>query len=77
VSLKKFDHFEKNIPETTFNPEFLHAMMNKPELIRNVALVGHLHHGKTLLMDIFVANTHPKLISYNEDLKYTDSRIDE
>jgi hypothetical protein len=22
-------------------------------------------------MDIFVANTHPKLISYNEDLKYT------
>jgi len=36
VSLKKFEHFEKNIPETTFNPEFLHAMMNKPELIRNV-----------------------------------------
>ena len=35
-------------------------------------------------MDLFVANTHPKLVSFNEDLKYTgfksifkDTRIDE
>jgi len=36
-----------------------------------VAIVGHLHHGKTLFMDTFVANTHPKLINYDYDLKYT------
>ena len=37
VNLKKFENFEKNIPQATFTTEFLHAMMNKPELIRNVS----------------------------------------
>jgi len=32
-----------------------------PEMIRNVAVVGHLHHGKTALMDMLVFETH-KLI---------------
>ena len=32
-----------------------------PEMIRNVAIVGHLHHGKTALMDMLVFETH-KLI---------------
>jgi 116 kDa U5 small nuclear ribonucleoprotein component len=29
-----------------------------PEMVRNVAVVGHLHHGKTALMDMFVLETH-------------------
>jgi hypothetical protein len=32
-----------------------------PEMIRNVAVVGHLHHGKTALLDMLVFETH-KLI---------------
>lgn len=52
-------------------------MMHYPELIRNVAIVGHLHHGKTLLMDLFVGDTHPGLIKYGGDLRYTDTRFDE
>lgn len=39
--------------------------------------MGHLHHGKTLLMDLFVADTHPQLIKYDGDLRYTDTRFDE
>ena len=39
--------------------------------------MGHLHHGKTLLMDLFVADTHPALVRYDADLRYTDSRFDE
>ena len=35
--------------------------MSFPEMIRNVAIVGHLHHGKTALMDMLVFETH-KLI---------------
>ena len=27
-------------------------------MIRNVAVVGHLHHGKTALMDMLVFETH-------------------
>ena len=29
-----------------------------PEFVRNVAVVGHLHHGKTALMDMLVFETH-------------------
>jgi 116 kDa U5 small nuclear ribonucleoprotein component len=33
-------------------------MMNFPELIRNIAIVGHLHHGKTSFVDMLVNETH-------------------
>jgi hypothetical protein len=35
--------------------------MSFPEMVRNVAIVGHLHHGKTALMDMFVFETHKLL----------------
>jgi U5 small nuclear ribonucleoprotein component len=33
-------------------------MLSFPEMVRNVAVVGHLHHGKTALMDMVVFETH-------------------
>jgi hypothetical protein len=33
-------------------------MTGFPQMIRNVAVVGHLHHGKTALMDMLVFETH-------------------
>jgi U5 small nuclear ribonucleoprotein component len=33
-------------------------MTGFPEMIRNVAVVGHLHHGKTALLDMLVYETH-------------------
>ena len=40
------------------NRRFLLNMMNFPDMIRNVAVVGHLHHGKTALLDMLVFETH-------------------
>ena len=37
---------------------FLLNMTGFPEHVRNVAVVGHLHHGKTALMDMLVFETH-------------------
>lgn len=34
------------------------SMLQFPSMTRNVAIVGHLHHGKTALMDMLVLETH-------------------
>lgn len=36
-----------------------------PSMIRNVAVVGHLHHGKTALLDMLVFETH--VITWDSD----------
>jgi len=51
--------------------------MKFPDLIRNVGIVGHLHHGKTSLIDLFVKETHLKDWKLNKEHRYTDSRKDE
>lgn len=58
-------------------------LMNYPEQIRNVALAGHLHHGKTAFMDMLVLETHDiaerldKRVGKNRDemLRYTDVHL--
>ena len=44
---------------------FLVNMMSFPDMIRNVAVVGHLHHGKTALLDMLIFETHK--IDWNAD----------
>jgi U5 small nuclear ribonucleoprotein component len=34
------------------------SMLQFPSMVRNVAVVGHLHHGKTALLDMLVFETH-------------------
>jgi hypothetical protein len=38
----------------SFTPEFLATLMSNAELVRHVAVVGALHHGKTTVMDMLV-----------------------
>lgn len=52
---------EQELPETTYDMEFLADLMDSAELIRSVALTGHLHHGKTSFMDCLLMQTHPDL----------------
>lgn len=77
VKKHDFDAQEKEVPKTTFNFEFLGNLSNKPDRIRNLAICGHLHHGKTLLMDMLVQDTHLKYWSPEKEHKYTDTRKDE
>ena len=69
----KLDLFETKMPDLNFNLEFLSHLMTKPNLIRNIAVVGSLLHGKTTFMDMFIHYTHnnPNVI------KYLDNREDE
>lgn len=79
IKRKKFQIREQDLPETVYQMEFLADMMNTPHLIRNVALIGHLHHGKTSLVDCLIKQTHPSFCESNEEreLRYTDTLFTE
>ncbi|ONI15298.1 hypothetical protein PRUPE_3G036300 [Prunus persica] len=65
---------------TYVSNQFLLGLMSNPSLVRNVALVGHLQHGKTIFMDMLVEQTHHmSTFDANSDkhMRYTDTRIDE
>ncbi|GIY37647.1 116 kDa U5 small nuclear ribonucleoprotein component [Caerostris extrusa] len=74
VKKKKFSYVEQELPNTKYNLEFLADLMDNTNLIRNVALVGHLHHGKTSFVDCLIEQTHPDLkVREGSNLRYTDT----
>ncbi|KAM7222564.1 P-loop containing nucleoside triphosphate hydrolase protein [Rhypophila decipiens] len=83
VEQKKFSIEETDLPPVTFDRGFMTDLMNFPEQIRNVALAGHLHHGKTAFMDMLVMETHEIADrlekrtgkSRDEQLRYTDTHV--
>ncbi|TKA82245.1 hypothetical protein B0A55_01711 [Friedmanniomyces simplex] len=85
VEHKKFSVEEEGLPKVRFDWGFMSDLMQFPEQVRNIALVGHLHHGKTSVMDMLVAQTHDlsnlesskKTVGQGRDeqLKYTDTHI--
>jgi 116 kDa U5 small nuclear ribonucleoprotein component len=58
IEVKKFTVEEADLPKTYFDRGFLSDLMSFPGDVRNIAFCGHLHHGKTSLMDMLVAQTH-------------------
>jgi len=78
VRKNKFEHVEQELPETTYSMEFLADLMDNGNLVRNVALVGHLHHGKTSFVDCLMQQTHPELTtSAEKPVRYTDTLFTE
>ncbi|XP_060572589.1 116 kDa U5 small nuclear ribonucleoprotein component-like [Ruditapes philippinarum] len=78
VKKKKFSMAEQDLPDTVYNMEFLADLMDTPELIRNVTLCGHLHHGKTTFVDCLVSQTHPEInVKDDKDIRYTDTLFTE
>ncbi|KAJ1548054.1 U5 small nuclear ribonucleoprotein component, partial [Nowakowskiella sp. JEL0078] len=77
VKKKKTYIQEEDIPETVYKPEFLTWLSNTPENVRNIAIIGHLHHGKTSLVDVLVEQTHPTSIDFNltRNERYTDVHV--
>ncbi|KAL5365760.1 P-loop containing nucleoside triphosphate hydrolase protein [Aspergillus floccosus] len=80
VQQKKFAIEEAELPPVYFSREFMTDLLNFPEQIRNIAIVGHLHHGKTAFMDMLVNQTHDLSerlekragTRKEEQLRYTD-----
>ena len=78
IKSKTFMKTEPTIPETSFSYKYMAGLMDHASFIRNFALIGHLHHGKTSVLDLFVKQTHA--IDFGDpsgQLRYSDSRLDE
>lgn len=45
-------------PEAELTCSFMIDMTSHPSMIRNVMVGGHIHHGKTSLLDMLVFETH-------------------
>ncbi|CCM03669.1 uncharacterized protein FIBRA_05813 [Fibroporia radiculosa] len=75
IKVRKWAVEEKDMPETRFDKGFMLNMTAFPEFIRNVAIVGHLHHGKTALMDMLVFETHKMLWDSDHQTRYTDTHV--
>jgi 116 kDa U5 small nuclear ribonucleoprotein component len=76
----KFEVLESGGLESKYPLEFMASLMGNPELTRNVAVAGHLHHGKTVLLDTLITETHytrHESRSNQKQMRYTDSRLDE
>ncbi|KAM4067274.1 elongation factor tu GTP binding domain-containing protein [Hirsutella rhossiliensis] len=83
VEVKKFTIEEADLPPVFYDRAFMTDLMNFPNQTRNVALAGHLHHGKTAFMDMLVMETHDIADRLDkktgrkrdEQLRYTDVHI--
>ncbi|OCF41511.1 U5 small nuclear ribonucleoprotein component [Kwoniella heveanensis CBS 569] len=73
IKVKSFTVQEKGLPETRFDRNFMIDLMNYPSMIRNVMVAGHIHHGKTSLLDMLVFETHQMTYDVDQPIRYTDT----
>lgn len=65
---------KQELPRTTFDFKFLHMLMEQDHAIRNIAIIGHLLHGKTSFVDCLVEKTHIDFEGNSEKpVRFTDT----
>ncbi|KAL4105936.1 hypothetical protein PRIC1_003991 [Phytophthora ramorum] len=77
VKTKSFSVLQQKVPQTTYSTQFLTSLMDHPQLVRHVAVLGDLHHGKTLFVDLLVQQTHVDKWDPALETRFTDTRKDE
>lgn len=73
--LKSHDHHE--LLQTYYETQYLKELLPNPALVRNVCVAGHLAHGKTLLLDMLIQQTHLRKWNLDRNYRWMDTRVDE
>lgn len=78
----EYNIVDNNLPQTTYSKEYMLELASTvPERVRNVAVVGDFHSGKTALVDMLVMETHPEITETKKDiqqfkpLRYLDTHV--
>ncbi|KAJ9095884.1 hypothetical protein QFC19_007373 [Naganishia cerealis] len=72
---------DESLPEVVYSREYmLQTMSSLPERIRNIAVIGNFHSGKTSLIDLFIHQTHPTIkpstsLKSFKPLRYLDNHF--
>lgn len=53
VKQKKFQVQEQQLPETTYDMEYMADMLDNTNLMRNITLMGHLHNGRVVILVLY------------------------
>lgn len=77
IKIKNFSVLDKEPPSMRYSTEFQASLMNSPSLVRNVAVIGNFHHGKTMFIDTLVQSAHTEEWDPAKNTRYTDTRKDE
>lgn len=62
---------ESSLPQTSYSKEYLWETAKIPERVRNVALCGNIHSGKSSILDMLIQQTHDDITG----VKYADNHI--
>ena len=62
---------------TTYDLTYLKDLLPNPALLRNICVAGHLAHGKTLLIDMLIQQTHIRKWNLDKNYRWMDNRFDE
>ncbi|KAJ3679071.1 hypothetical protein LUZ60_017082 [Juncus effusus] len=76
----KYEVTGNTMPNPRIPTEFLLGLASNPSLVRHVALIGHLQHGKTVFMDMLIEQTHDITTfdpTSERHIRFTDTRVDE
>lgn len=73
IKVRQFTVQEKDMPVTRYDKNFLVDMLQYPDQIRNVMIAGHIHHGKTSLLDAAVFQTHQLTWDPERPARYADT----
>ena len=81
VKRKAFSLLEAKAEErrTVYSEAFMLGLVSRGSLIRNIAVLGHFHHGKTTLCDVLVEQTLEEGCKFTpgKQMRYLDARVDE
>ncbi|ODV83718.1 hypothetical protein CANARDRAFT_202655 [[Candida] arabinofermentans NRRL YB-2248] len=74
---RSFKIEEKELPPTFYSKEYMWDLLSLPSKVRNIALCGSLHSGKTSFLDLLINETHdlqtPINLKNYKPLRYTDN----